>query len=180
MLFELWCWWRLLSPLHCKEIQPIHPKGDQSWIFIGRADAEAETTVFWSHDFGKERSHLKRPWCWKRLRAGEGDDRGWDGWMASRTQWTWVWVNARSWWWPGRPSALQSMRLQRVGHDWATELNWVYIYICQSQSPNSSHPVSPLGIYPFVCSLRLCLRELLQLPCLTPGIPFQVPRLLPL
>ena len=65
------------------------------------------------------------PWCWERLKVGgEGDDRGWDGWMASPTQWTWVWVNSRSWWWTGRPGVLKSMGSQRVGHDWATELNW--------------------------------------------------------
>ena len=73
----------------------------------------------------EELTHLKRHWCWARLRAGgEGDDRGWNGWMASLTQWTWVWVNSGSWWWTGRPGVLQSMGLQRVGHDWATELNW--------------------------------------------------------
>ena len=72
--------------------------------------------------------HL-RPWCWERLReGGEGDDRGWDGWMSSLTQWTWVWVNSRSWWWTGRPGVLQSMGSQRVRHDWVTELNWVLIY----------------------------------------------------
>ena len=64
-------------------------------------------------------------WCWEGLRAGgEGDDRGWDGWMASLTWWTWVWVNSGSWWWTGRPSMLRFMGSQRVGHDWATELNW--------------------------------------------------------
>ena len=64
-------------------------------------------------------------WCWEGLGAGgEGDDRGWDGWMASPTRWTWVWVNSRSWWWTGRPGVLQFMGSQRVGHDWATELNW--------------------------------------------------------
>ena len=62
------------------------------------------------------------------LGAGEGDDRGWDGWMASWTRWTWVWVNSGSWWWTGRPGVLQSMGSQRVGHDWATELNYVCIY----------------------------------------------------
>ena len=50
--------------------------------------------------------------------------RGWDGWMASLTQWTWIWVSSGSWWWTGRPGVLQSMGLQRVGHNWATELNW--------------------------------------------------------
>ena len=72
----------------------------------------------------EELTQWKRPWCWERLRAGEGDDRGWDGWMASPTRWTWVWVDSRSWWWTGRPDVLWFMVLQRVGHDWATELNW--------------------------------------------------------
>ena len=74
----------------------------------------------------QELAHLKRPWFWERLRAGgEGDNRGWDGWMASRTWWTWVWVNSGSWWWTGRPGMLQFMGSQRVGHDWAAELNWL-------------------------------------------------------
>ena len=73
----------------------------------------------------EELTHWKRPWCWERLRAGgEVDDRGWDGWMASPTQWTWVWVNSGSWWWAGRPSVLWFMGSQRIGHNWATELNW--------------------------------------------------------
>ena len=71
----------------------------------------------------EELTHLKRPWCWEILKAGEkGENTGWDGWMASPTQWTWVWVGSGSWWWTGRPGMLQSMGLQRVGHDWATEL----------------------------------------------------------
>ena len=75
----------------------------------------------------KELTHLRRPWCWERLRAGgEGDDRVWDGWMASLTQWTWVWVDSSSWWWTGRPGVLWFMGSQRVGHDWVTELNWVF------------------------------------------------------
>ena len=74
----------------------------------------------------EELTHLKRPWCRERLKArGEGDNKGWDGWMASLTQWRWVWVNSRSWWWTGRPGLLQSTVLQRVRHDWATELNWI-------------------------------------------------------
>ena len=73
----------------------------------------------------EELTHWKRPWCWERLKVGgEGDDRGWDGWMASPTQWTWVWANSRSCWWTGRPGMLQSIGSQRVRHDWATELNW--------------------------------------------------------
>ena len=70
---------------------------------------------------------LEKTWCWERLKArGEGDDRGWDGWMVSPTQWTWVWVSSRSWWWTGKPGVLQSMWSQRVRHDWATELNCIY------------------------------------------------------
>ena len=71
----------------------------------------------------EELTHLKRPWCWERLKVGEeGDDRGWNGWMASPTQWTWVWVNSGSWWWTRRPGVQQSMESQRFGHDWVTEL----------------------------------------------------------
>ena len=71
------------------------------------------------------RSQWKRPWCRERLKmGGEGDDRGWDGWMAQPTRWTWVWVGSGSWWWTRKPGGLQSMRFQRVGHDWVTGLNW--------------------------------------------------------
>ena len=73
----------------------------------------------------EELTHWKRPWCWLRLKAGgEGDNRGWGGWMASPTHWTCIWVNSRSWWWTGRPGLLQSMGSQRVRHSWATKLNW--------------------------------------------------------
>ena len=78
----------------------------------------------------EELTHWKRPWCWERLGAGgKGDDRGWDGWMASPTWWTWVWVNSGRWWWTGRPGMLRFMRSQRVGHDWVAELNWKMIFI---------------------------------------------------
>ena len=124
-----WCFWTVLlektpeSPLDCKEIQLVHPKGHQSWVFIRRTDAEAETPILWPPR--AELTRWKRPWCWEGLGAGgEGDDRGWDGWMASPTWWTWVWVNSGNWWWTGRPGVLRLMGLQRVGHDWATELNW--------------------------------------------------------
>ena len=126
-----WCFWTVVlektleSPLDCKKSQPVHPKGDQSWIFIGRMEAEAETPILWPSDV--KNWHWKRPWCWGRLKVGgEGDDWGWDGWMASLTQWTWVWVSSGSWWWTGKPGMLQSMRLQRVRDDWVTELtNWL-------------------------------------------------------
>ena len=78
-------------------------------------------------------THGKSPWCWERLRAeGEEGVRGWDGWMASLMQWTWTWANFRRWWGTGRPGVLQSMKPQRDGHDWATELNWtalLFIFI---------------------------------------------------
>ena len=78
----------------------------------------------------EELIHWKRPWCWEGLGAGgEGDDRGWDGWMASPTRWMWVWVNSGSWWWTGRPGMLQFTGLQRVGHDWVTKLNWMVVLI---------------------------------------------------
>ena len=112
----------LQSPLDCKVIQPVYPKGNQSWILKDWCWSWSSSTLdIWC----KELTHLKIPWCRERLKAGgEGDDRGWDGWMASPTQWTWVWVSSWSWWWTGKPGVLQSMGSQRVRHDWATELNW--------------------------------------------------------
>ena len=102
------------SPSWGKSVLNIHWK-DWCWSW------NSNTLATWC----EELTHLKRPWCWERLRAGEeGDNRGWDGWMASPTQWTWVWVNSGSWYWTGRPGVLQSMGLQKVGHDWATELKW--------------------------------------------------------
>ena len=71
----------------------------------------------------EELTHWKRSWCWERLKAGEGDDRGWDGWMASQTLWAWVWASSGSWYWTEKPGMVQSMGSQRVGHNWATELN---------------------------------------------------------
>jgi len=74
----------------------------------------------------KKLTHWKRPWCWERLKArGEGDHRGWDHWMASPSQWPWVWVSSRNWWWTGKHGILQSMGSQKVGYDWVTELNWM-------------------------------------------------------
>ena len=117
-----WCFWivvlekTLESPFDCK-IKPVSPKGNQPCIFTGRTEAEAEAPILWPPDV------KKRPRCWERLKAGEADDREWDGWMASPTQWRWVWVSSRSWWWTGKPVVLHSMRLQSSGHDWASELN---------------------------------------------------------
>ena len=126
--FELWCWRRLLRvPWTARRFQSVHREGNQRWIFIGRTDVKAETPntlATWC----KELTHLKRPWCWERLRAGrEWDDRGWDGWMASPTQWTWVWVNSGNWWWTERPGLLQFMGSQSRTRlsNW-TELNWMH------------------------------------------------------
>ena len=133
-----WYWRRLLrvpwtarrsNQSILKEIQPVHPKGDQSWVFIGRTDVEAEVPVLWPRD-AKSWLIWKDPDAEKDWRQEEkGTNRGWDGWMASPTQWTWVWVDSGSWWWTGRPGALQSMGLQRVRYDWATELNWTELYL---------------------------------------------------
>ena len=118
--FELWCWRRLENPLDSKQMKPVSPKGNQPWVFIGRSDTEAEAPILWPPE--AETIHWERLWCWERLRAGgEGGDRGWDGWMASLTQWTWVWVDSGSWWWTGKPGVLQFMGSQRVGHDLVTQ-----------------------------------------------------------
>ena len=103
------------SPSYRKLVLNIHWK-DWCWRW------NSNTLSTWC----KELTNLKRPWCWARLRVGgEGNDRGWDDWMASPTQWTWVWVDSGSWWWTGRPGLLQSVGSQRVRHNWATELNWL-------------------------------------------------------
>ena len=146
------CFWTvektLESPLDCKEIQPVHPKGDQSWVFIGRTDGEAETDTLAT--WCEELIHLKRPWCWERLRAGgEGDNRGWDGLMASPTQWTWVWVNSGSWWWTGRPGVLRFMGLQKVRHDWVIELNWTVPTLLPSLTKSMLVPGDPWSKFPF-------------------------------
>ena len=109
----------LESPLDCKGIKPINSKGNQSWIFIGGTDAEAEAPILWSPDvknwlIGKDPDNGKN---WRQEKKGT---RGWDGWMASPPRWTWVWASSGSWWWTRRPGMLQSMGLQRV--DWATEV----------------------------------------------------------
>ena len=116
--------------------------GEDSWESLGLQGDP--TSPFWRSALGflwkewcwswnsstlatscEELTHWKRLWCWEGLGIGEeGDDRGWDGWMASLTRWTWVWVNSERWWWTGRPGVLQFMGSQRVGHDWSTELNW--------------------------------------------------------
>ena len=142
-----WCFWTLVlektleSLLDSKEIQPVHPKRNKSWIFIGRTDVEAETPILLWPEV-KNWLIGKKPWCWERWKGvGEGDDRGWDGWMASPTQWTWVWVNCRSRWWTRKPGVLQSMGSQRVRHNWLTKLNCTELvtpWTAECQAPSSS------------------------------------------
>ena len=119
-----WCFWTVVlektleSPLDNKEIQSVNPKGNQSWIFIGRTMLKLKLQYF-GHLMCRTDSLEK---SWERLKAGgEGDNRGWDGWMASPTQWTWVWVGSGSWWWTGTPGMLQSIGSQRVTTE---QLNW--------------------------------------------------------
>ena len=114
-----WGFWTVVlektleSPLDCKEVQPVHLKGDQSWIFFGRTDVEAETRILWPPDV-KSRLILKDPdagndWTWQE----KGQQRM-SGWMASPTQWTWVWASSRSWSWTGKAGVLQSMGFKRI------------------------------------------------------------------
>ena len=126
--FELWCLRKFLrvpwtarrsNQSTLKEISPEHWK-DWCWSW------NSNTLATWC----EELTHWKRPWCWERLKAAEVDGRGWDGWMASLTQRTWVWASSGSWWWTGKLGVLQSMGSQRVGYDWVTELiDWYRMFL---------------------------------------------------
>ena len=120
--FWMWCWRRLLRvPWTARRsnwsiIKEISPEYSLEGLML-----KLQYLATW----WEELTHWKRPWCWERLKAGgEGDNRGWDGWMPSPTRWIWIWLGFRSWWWTGRPGVLQSVGSQRVRHDWVTELNW--------------------------------------------------------
>ena len=128
-----WCFWivvlekALENPLDSKEVKPVNFKGNQSWIFIRKDwcwSWNSNTLATWC----KELTHWKRPWCWDRLTAGgEEDNRGWDGWMTSLTQWTWIWASSGSWWWAGGCSpwgCKESDTTERL--NW-TELNGTHI-----------------------------------------------------
>ena len=125
-----WCFWTMVlektleSPLDCKEIQPVHPKGNQSWLLLEGLMLKLKLKYF-GHLMRRtdslEKTLMLRKIEGRRRRGG----KGWDGCMASLTRWTWVWVSSRSRWWTGKCGVLQSMGSQRVRHDWATELNWV-------------------------------------------------------
>ena len=122
--FELWCWRKLLRVTWTagRSNQSILKEISPEYSFEGlMLSWNSNTLATWC----KELTHWKRPWCWERLKVGgEGNNREWDGWMASPIQWTWIWASYGSWWWTGKPGLLQSMGLQRVRHNWATELNW--------------------------------------------------------
>ena len=126
-----WCFWTVVlektleSPLDCKEIQSVYSKGDQSWVFIGRTDAKAETPILWPPHakcwlIGKDPDAVRD---WGQEEKGTTRDEM-ARWHHRNHEWTWVWVNSGSWWWTGRPGVLRFMGSQRVGHDRATELNW--------------------------------------------------------
>ena len=149
-----WCFWTVVlektleSPLDCKEFQPVHPKGDQPWMFIGGTDVEAETPILWPPD-------VKSWLIWQDPDAGQDwrlEEKGMTeveivGWHYRLDGW--VWVNSRSWWWTGRLGVLQSIGLQRVGHDWASELNWLCVY---------SSPILCVCVCVCVCmGLTFCL-----------------------
>ena len=135
--------WTIKKAEHQRIDAFTHGIGGDSWESIGlqgdqtsQSQRKSVLNIHWKDwcwswnsnilaTWCEELTHWKRPWCWERLKVGgEGDDRGGDGWMASPTQWTWVWVNIVCWWWTGRPGVLQSMGSQRVGHYWATQQNW--------------------------------------------------------
>ena len=122
--FELWCWRRLLRvPCTTRRsnqsiLKEISPECSFEGLML-------KLKLQYFGRLMRRTDSLEKTRCWERLKVGgEGDDRGWDGWMASPTQWTWVWVNSGSWWWTGRPGVLQSLGLQRIGHNQVTELNW--------------------------------------------------------
>ena len=144
--FELWCWRRLLrvpwtaSPLNW--IQPVHPKGDQSWIFIGRTDAEAEAPILWPPDSknwltGKD-SDAGKDWGQKEKGMTEDEMVGWHHRLDGHE----VWESLGSWWWTGKPGVLQSMASQRAGHDWATKLKRLHL---KSSHHKKKHSVTTCG-----------------------------------
>ena len=127
--FDLWCWRRLSRiPWTARRsnqsiLKEISPGYSLEGLML-KLKLQYLGHLMW------RTYSLERGWCWVRLKVGgEGEDRGWNGWMASPTHWIWVWASFGSWWWTGKASVLQSMGSQRVGHDWATELNWMCIDI---------------------------------------------------
>ena len=157
-----WCWRRLESPLDSKEIKPVHSKGNQSWIFIGRTDAEAEASILWPPD-GKSWL-IWKGWCWERLKVGgEGDDEGWDGWMASLTQRTWVLLN---WVGDGQGGLACCSPWSCKESDTTEQLNWTELAVQKILSLVRSH----LFIFIFVTLKDVLKKMLLQLmsKCVVP------------
>ena len=121
--FELWCWKRFLrvpwTAWRSKHsiLKEISPEYSLEWLIL-TLKLQYLGHLMWRAD------SFEKTLIWERLKVGEGDDRGWDDWIASPTQWTWVWANSESWWWTGKPGVLQSIGSQGVGHDWVTKLNW--------------------------------------------------------
>ena len=152
--FELWCWRRLLrarwtarrsnQSILKKSVLNIHWK-DWRWSWNSNTLATwCEALTYW-----------KRPWCWERLKAAEGDDRGWDGWLVSPTQWTWVWASSGSWWWIGKPGMLQFMGLQsRTWLSVWTELNWTE----EDRRINAcNNPIDGLSVFLLLSGFKYCL-----------------------
>ena len=144
-----WCFWTVVlektleSPLDCRHIKLVNPKGNQSWIFIKRTDIETEAPILWRTD--------AKNWLIGKIEGwSRRDDREWDGRMAPPAQWTWVWASSRSWWWTGKPYMLQFMESRRVRHNWATELNWteLRLIVCPCVLVAQSYPTQ------FLCLLN--------------------------
>ena len=134
--FEVWCWIRLLK------VPWTERRSNQSILKEISPGCSLDGLMLkLKLQYLMQRAYsLEKPWCWERLKArGEGDDRGWDGWMASPTRWTWVWVNSGSQWWTGRPGVLQFLGLQRVRHDW---LNWTEYLLIHDQTISTKTKVT--------------------------------------
>ena len=162
--FELWCWRRLLRvPWTAKRSNQSILKEISSEYSLEGLMLKLKLQYF-GHLMRRADS-LERPWCWERLKArGEGDDRGWDCWMASLTQWTWVWASSGSWWWTGKPGVLQSMGSQSVRHNWVTELNWSTLFgFLIHCGPGVSCSGSKASVSLFLWHLRLVTREMVCL-----------------
>ena len=154
-----WCFWTVVlektleGPLDCKEIQPVHSKGDQSWVFFERNDAEAETPVLWpphakSWLIGKD-SDAGRDWGQEEKGMTEGEMAGWHHRLDGH-EFEWCWVGVGCWWWTGRPGVLWFMGSQRVGHDWATEIIWIELNLREAEAPEILWIVAKTEKYYFI------------------------------
>ena len=165
--FELWCWRRFLRvPWTARRCNQSILKEISPGISLEGMMLKLKLQYFGHHMCRID--HWKRVWCWEGLGAGgEGDDRGWDGWMASLTRWTWVWVNSGSYWWTGKRGVLRFMGSQRVGHDWATQQNWTEL-----KPPFSSGYSTPCNIsFSSLTDLQLATRLFLQVHSSWRSIP---------